>query len=321
MARDRFFRMQALPGSSGITIDELTNLGNFSPLDQHNIDQVEGMDNSPNHNQSSYQPRPLPVDLHNRHDYHQTSVHMPFVAEFQHSIPQDTPQNIHYRPCYPSSGPNRSFLLGSSLPENKAYQFQSVSPLSYGINTHTPLEIELGVHANIPHKLNPTNASLSLDDRVRRRKLLHTQVERRRRDKINSKLQELSHLVPRSYLQDERTCKDQEADALLSPALEATSTNDISITAADDLENGPSKRQILTGSASWIKDLMQAIKVKYQQQEELKLQIAERGGVWPYEETENDRRMKTELFGGGISYPDLLEHESSTGGTARSRLS
>ena len=151
----------------------------------------------------------------------------------------------------------------------------------------------------------------------RRRRESHNMVERRRRDNINERIQELSHLVPMHRLEDEKVRKHIVNNTPLSPSLvatgrspppatsllagsggrRATTGGNISIgLPLEDKDKGPNKGDILNGSVSWTRDLMWALHMKIQQESELADLITSLGGRWPFEQTEDEKRMRTELL-------------------------
>jgi hypothetical protein len=140
-------------------------------------------------------------------------------------------------------------------------------------------------------------------------------VERRRRDNINERIQELSHLVPQHRLEDERVRKHLLNNSPLSPALGPTGMSPPQATSllaggigrraagslstgipVEDKDKGPNKGDILNGSVSWTRDLMWALHAKFQQESELADYITSLGGTWPFEQTEEEKRMRTELL-------------------------
>ncbi|CAI4213682.1 unnamed protein product [Parascedosporium putredinis] len=64
----------------------------------------------------------------------------------------------------------------------------------------------------------------------------------------------------------------------------------------EEKDKGPNKGDILNGAVSWTRDLMWMLHLKLQQQEELMNCIAELGGQFPFELTEDEKRMQTELM-------------------------
>ena len=83
--------------------------------------------------------------------------------------------------------------------------------------------LKSGKHASLPAKVenshHPVPAYQSQEAKRRRRRESHNMVERRRRDNINEKIQELSHLVPMHRLEDEKVRKHILNNSPLSPTL------------------------------------------------------------------------------------------------------
>ncbi|KAI9884377.1 MAG: hypothetical protein M1823_003831 [Watsoniomyces obsoletus] len=161
----------------------------------------------------------------------------------------------------------------------------------------------------------PGPAFQTQEAKRRRRRESHNLVERRRRDNINERIQELSHLVPGHRLEDERVRKHLLNNSPLSPGLGALGVSPPAATSllaggagrraagtitmgipVEDKDKGPNKGDILNGSVSWTRDLMWALYAKYQQESELADYITTLGGTFPFEPTEEDRRMRTELL-------------------------
>ncbi|KAG4025127.1 hypothetical protein MFRU_066g00300 [Monilinia fructicola] len=195
-----------------------------------------------------------------------------------------------------------------------------------------------GVHPNpqisdilkgtsMPTKLNNGHGSAnatglqSQEMKRRRRRESHNLVERRRRDNINERIQELSHLVPMHRLEDEKVRKAIMNNSPLSPTLTGISqppANGMSPPQAtsglagpgarratgaittglpiEEKDKGPNKGDILNGAVSWTRDLMWMSHLQAQQMEDLANYIAELGGTWPFEKTEDEKRMHTELM-------------------------
>ncbi len=181
--------------------------------------------------------------------------------------------------------------------------------------------LKSGKHASLPAKVDtghhPAPAYQTQEAKRRRRRESHNLVERRRRDNINEKIQELSHLVPQHRLEDEKVRKHIMNNSPLSPTLVATGISPpqaTSLLAAaggrratgagsismgippEEKDKGPNKGDILNGSVSWTRDLMWALHSKLQQESELAEYITSLGGEWPFHQTEEERRMRTELL-------------------------
>ncbi|CCU74584.1 unnamed protein product [Blumeria hordei] len=194
-----------------------------------------------------------------------------------------------------------------------------------------------GVHLNaqisdilkgtsMPAKLNNSLQSApsglqSQEMKRRRRRESHNLVERRRRDNINERIQELSHLVPMHRLEDEKVRKALQNNSPLSPTIAGTTAPALSMSPPqatsglagpgarratagnittgipiDEKDKGPNKGDILNGAVSWTRDLMWMLHLKLQQQEELANYILELGGSFPFQPSEDERRMQTELM-------------------------
>ncbi|KAL8830261.1 MAG: hypothetical protein Q9170_005813 [Blastenia crenularia] len=178
-----------------------------------------------------------------------------------------------------------------------------------------------GKHASsLPAKVENHQAPpayQSQEAKRRRRRESHNMVERRRRDNINERIQELSHLVPMHRLEDEKVRKHIVNNTPISPSLiatgrspppatsllagsggrRATTASNISMgLPLEEKDKGPNKGDILNGAVSWTRDLMWALHVKMQQEAELADLVDSLGGQWPFEPTEDEKRMRTELF-------------------------
>lgn len=213
-------------------------------------------------------------------------------------------------------------------------------PASYNSGFSSPMQPSMGQinevmmkgGTSMPAKLSAGQASASSQEMKRkRRRESHNLVERRRRDNINERIQDLSKLVPTHRLEDEKIRKLIQNGTPLSPTLtgmpsptQATSTlagpgarratgstagNITTGLPLEEKDKGPNKGDILNGAVSWTRDLMWMLHLKLQQQEEMMNTITELGGHFPFELTEDERRMQTELMealnrneNGGLSY-------------------
>jgi len=185
-----------------------------------------------------------------------------------------------------------------------------------------------GKHASLPakveHGLGPPSSTQNMETveaKKRRRRASHNAVERRRRDNINERIQDLSHLVPQHRLEDDKVRKQLQNSGPLSPTVGSTSLSPPNANNAatsllaggagrraagtagnitiglpvEEKEKGPNKGDILNGAVSWTRDLMWALHIKYQQEDTLAEYITSLGGTWPYQVTEDEKRMRTEV--------------------------
>ncbi|RAK82354.1 basic helix-loop-helix domain-containing protein [Aspergillus fijiensis CBS 313.89] len=177
--------------------------------------------------------------------------------------------------------------------------------------------LKSGKHASLPAKVDthmPGSAQdlESQEAKRRRRRASHNLVERRRRDNINERIQDLSHLVPQHRLEDDKVRKQlvnntamsgtgataNAATSLLAGGngRRATAGNITMGLPIEEKEKGPNKGDILNGAVGWMRDLMWALHVKLQQESELAELISRLGGTWPFEQTEEEKRMRTEIL-------------------------
>ncbi|KAI5780497.1 hypothetical protein EDC01DRAFT_275881 [Geopyxis carbonaria] len=197
------------------------------------------------------------------------------------------------------------------------------SPLSspgQGPGAHAGIsEVFKGKHASLPAKVDNGMgggpAFQTQEAKRRRRRESHNMVERRRRDNINERIQELSHLVPQHRLEDEKVRKQLINNGSLSPTVggasgsppRATSmlaggigrrASGVPTTAGltgEEKDKGPNKGDILNGAVGWTRDLMWAMHKKLEQEQELRELVARLGGTYPFEQSEDEKRMASEL--------------------------
>ncbi|KAI0553509.1 hypothetical protein F4679DRAFT_475233 [Xylaria curta] len=189
------------------------------------------------------------------------------------------------------------------------------SPLQHGMQSAQITDVLLKGGTSMPAKLNNPATVSSQEMKRKRRRESHNLVERRRRDNINERIQDLSKLVPTHRLDDEKVRKMIQNGTPVSPSLaglaspgQATSglagpgakraTGAGNITTGlplEDKDKGPNKGDILNGAVSWTRDLMWMLHLKLQQQEELMNTIVEMGGRVPFSISDDEKRMQTEL--------------------------
>ncbi|KAL6690314.1 hypothetical protein J3F84DRAFT_398440 [Trichoderma pleuroticola] len=176
-------------------------------------------------------------------------------------------------------------------------------------------EVMMKGGTSMPAKLGVGNAMSTQEMKRKRRRESHNLVERRRRDNINERIQDLSRLVPTHRLEDEKIRKLISNGTPLSPTLTGVSSATSGLAGPgarraagagagnittglpiEDKDKGPNKGDILNGAVSWTRDLMWMLHLKLQQQEELINHIAELGGTIPFESTDDERRMQSELM-------------------------
>nr|POE47451.1 microphthalmia-associated transcription factor [Quercus suber] len=209
----------------------------------------------------------------------------------------------------------------NNLGDSSAHSHKVVSSL--------PAKMEGGTAAPIPPPYQSPEA------KRRRRRESHNLVERRRRDNINERIQDLGGLVPQHRLEDEKVRKHLQTNSPLSPAIAnasgmspptasslfangqgrraAGSGNITQGLPMEEKDKGPNKGDILNGSVAWTRDLMWYTHLKLQQEQELKDYVASLGGSWPFQQDDVERRMHSEIC-------EILNKHAPLGGfTAYSR--
>lgn len=170
--------------------------------------------------------------------------------------------------------------------------------------------------ASLPAKVDMNGTSgNSVEAKRRRRRESHNMVERRRRDNINERIQELSHLVPHHRLEDEKVRKHLLNSGSLSPTTagasgsptratsmlaggmgrRASTSAASGIAAGEEKDKGPNKGDILNGAVGWTRDLMWAMHQKLEQEKEIRELVARLGGTYPFGQSEEEKRMASEL--------------------------
>lgn len=154
------------------------------------------------------------------------------------------------------------------------------------------------------------------DAKKRRRRESHNLVERRRRDNINERIHDLSRLVPQHRLEDEKIRKHINNNGPLSPTLGATGMSPPQATSLlaggsgrraagnitqglplEEKDKGPNKGDILNGAVSWTRDLMWMLYKKIEECDEMSDRLRQATGEeWVTEQTEDEKRMKTEII-------------------------
>ena len=172
--------------------------------------------------------------------------------------------------------------------------------------------LQSGKHASLPAKVD---IGQSQDAKKRRRRESHNLVERRRRDNINERIHDLSRLVPQHRLEDEKVRKHINNNGPISPTLAASGMSPPQATSLlaggtgrraagnitqglpiEEKDKGPNKGDILNGAVSWTRDLMWFLYKKIQDADELARRLQEATGEeWQVDETEEEKRMRTEL--------------------------
>jgi len=184
------------------------------------------------------------------------------------------------------------------------------------------------VASSLPTKMESGGGLHTQEAKRRRRRESHNAVERRRRDNINERIHDLGTLVPQHRLEDEKVRKHLQTNAPLSPSItnasmsppnpatsllagphgrRATSGNITTGLPMEEKDKGPNKGDILNGSVAWSRDVMWYLHLKLRQEQELKDLVQRLGHVWPFEQSDDEKRMNSEIC-------EVLNKHASLGG-------
>jgi hypothetical protein len=171
-----------------------------------------------------------------------------------------------------------------------------------------------GKGENGAHSASLPTAFQSQEAKKKRRRESHNAVERRRRDNINERIHDLSRLVPQHRLEDEKIRKHINNNGTMSPTLTATGMSPPHATSLlaggsgrraagnitqglpiEEKDKGPNKGDILNGAVSWTRDLMWLLYQKLEEEEKLQELLTQHGATWPFESSEEEKRMRSEL--------------------------
>lgn len=253
----------------------------------------------------------------------------PGLGALQLGEPEYPVPGMHQQQGRPVIGHNRSSSLNWEGMSNP-HSWTDVSPFGSPVNgqpmapQHPQISEVLKstnqtakVAASLPTKMeHGTPAYQTQEAKRRRRRESHNLVERRRRDNINERIHELATLVPQHRLEDEKVRKHLQTNSPLSPSITATgisppqatsllaggtgrrATTTGSVTTGlplDDKDKGPNKGDILNGSVAWTRDLLWIMRLKLEQEAQLKEMLRNQGHDWPFQQSEDEKRMQSEL--------------------------
>jgi hypothetical protein len=205
-------------------------------------------------------------------------------------------------------GSNQSFLDSPLASPHGPFHQPGISEVMHQrASVPTKLEGGHGHSSSLP-------LVVSQEAKKKRRRESHNLVERRRRDNINERIQDLSKLVPSHRLEDEKVRKHITANGPLSPhgvsppsagfassglapangrrAAAGTITQGLP---QEEKEKGPNKGDILNGAVAWMRDLMWYAYKMQEEKERLQHYIEQNGASVATELTEEDIRMSSEL--------------------------
>lgn len=200
--------------------------------------------------------------------------------------------------------PSGQFVVGSA----QSY----TSPLS---SPHTT-QLNAPLSSSRKDSIASSAPASSLEAKRQKRRQSHNAVERRRRDNINDRISDLSHLVPGHRLEDDKIKKHISSNSPFPPNLSGVSSMSppqaSSLLAGgtgrralgsisqgvpvEDKDKGPAKGDVLNGAVGWMRDLMWILHRKIQQESILLETIESLGGTNPLQIRDDELRMQSELL-------------------------
>lgn len=202
-------------------------------------------------------------------------------------------------------------------PSNPLMQHQQQHPQISEVLKSTTTGANGKIASSLPTKMENPPAFQTQEAKRKRRRESHNLVERRRRDNINERIQDLAHLVPVHRLEDEKVRKHLQTNAPLSPSIVASGMSPSQATSLlaggngrrattgnaattglplDDKDKGPNKGDILNGSVAWTRDLLWYMKQIMDENENMKAELRACGKERTTALSEDEKRMRSEVI-------------------------
>ena len=156
-------------------------------------------------------------------------------------------------------------------------------------------------------------ATTTAEMKKAKRRASHNEVERRRRNHINDRINELAELVPKHRLEDDAVRRSVMSNAAMPlplgghsmspPATSGLASNHgrraASISqgaaAADDKDKGPAKGDVLDGTVDWTRDLLWLVNSVLSRQNEMEHTINSLSGPQARPYSDDEKRMLSEV--------------------------
>lgn len=268
--------------------------------------------------QQQYGSMPVATGMQRKVLERQTSDSRSPMTPHIHGLHIGTPDSLSQQAMLNQQAKNASNQWNGTPGSGSWIESPLASPNPHHLH-HAQIADIMGAHkhgASVPTKLEGAHsASLpsfqTQEAKKKRRRESHNLVERRRRDNINERIQDLSRLVPLHRLEDEKVRKHLNSNGPLSPSgvsppqatsllagpngRRATAGNITQGLPQEEKEKGPNKGDILNGAVAWMRDCMWMLYLKDQQQQALVRQIESMGGSAQMQHTDEEERMISEL--------------------------
>ena len=187
------------------------------------------------------------------------------------------------------------------------------SPLaSPGAPMHAQISevLKSGTPASAPAR---GKATTTAEMKKAKRRASHNEVERRRRNHINDRINELAELVPKHRLEDDAIRRSVMSNAAMSMPIGGHSISPPATSSlagshgrraasishstgpSDDKDKGPAKGDVLDGTVDWTRDLLWLVNNILSRQNDMEHTINSLGGPSARPWTEDEKRMLSEV--------------------------
>ena len=190
------------------------------------------------------------------------------------------------------------------------------SPLSSpGAPMHP--QISEVLKSGTPASPQRTKATTTAEMKKAKRRASHNEVERRRRNHINDRINELAELVPKHRLEDDAIRRSVMSNAAMplpvgghsiSPpatsglagshgrrAASISHTAPTHTTPPEDKDKGPAKGDVLDGTVDWTRDLLWLVNSMLSRQQELEATVNSLSGPQARPYSDEEKRMLSEV--------------------------
>ena len=265
----------------------------------------------------------------------QNQVHSPVLNGMQenHHKPSMTPMTPHMNGLQLGSSPHNNYS-GQAVPGRAVQHGRQTSLNGQWDNSlgsgHSHMDSPLSspnaqMHPQISEVLKSgtssspqrSKATTTAEMKKAKRRASHNEVERRRRNHINDRINELAELVPKHRLEDDAIRRSVLSNAAMpmptsgnsisppatsglagSHGRRATSishTAPAHTTPPEDKDKGPAKGDVLDGTVDWTRDLLWLVNNMLSRQHELEATINNLSGPPVRSWSDDEQRMLSEV--------------------------
>ena len=194
--------------------------------------------------------------------------------------PTDYPPDVFFQPRYhapfPASFPNRQQVTSPFASDVSGSRTRHRFPTVYQSHEHDSVLLTVshpfaafGIDPGLKHFASPQDEQTARELKRRRRRESHNLVERRRRDNINERIQDLSKFVPAHRLEDEKIRRALQSGMSLPPTSAHTNPSRAEPVAAKENKKCSDKGDMRNDAASRARELTWAMHILLHDQDQL----------------------------------------------------